>query len=73
VIAHVVADEERTAVFARYSFVGAFFGALGAVSVGTVEWLEAVIPPPAVTAALFATCDLTLLWQFSAIKPPEER
>jgi MFS family permease len=54
VIAHVVASEERTAAFARYSFVGAFFGALGALSVGTVEWLAAVIPPPAVTAALFA-------------------
>ena len=37
VLAHVVADEERTAVFARYSFVGAFFGALGAL-VGAVDW-----------------------------------
>ena len=43
VIAHVVADEERTAVFARYSFVGAFFGALGALSVGMVDWLAPVI------------------------------
>ena len=45
VIAHVVADEERTAAFARYSFVGAFFGALGAFSVGTVDWLAPVIAP----------------------------
>ncbi|ANY83917.1 ABC transporter permease (plasmid) [Microvirga ossetica] len=53
VIAHVVADEERTAVFARYSFVGAFFGALGALSVGTVDWFAPVIPPPAMTTVLF--------------------
>jgi MFS family permease len=53
VIAHLVADEERTAVFARYSFVGAFFGALGALSVGTVEWLAPVIPPSVMVTALF--------------------
>jgi MFS family permease len=53
VIAHVVADEERTAAFARYSFIGAFFGALGALSVGTVDWLASVIPPPVMTTALF--------------------
>jgi hypothetical protein len=48
-----VADEERTAVFARYSFVGAFFGALGALSVGMVDWLAPVIAPPATITALF--------------------
>jgi MFS family permease len=53
VLAHVVADEERTAVFARYSFVGAFFGALGALSVGTVEWLSPLIAPPTTTRILF--------------------
>jgi MFS family permease len=53
VVAHVVADEERTAVFARYSFVGAFFGALGALSVGTVDWLSPLIAPPTTTRILF--------------------
>ena len=53
VVAHVVADEERTAVFARYSFVGAFFGALGALSVGTVDWLAPFIASPKVTVLLF--------------------
>jgi MFS family permease len=53
VIAHVVADEERTAVFARYSFVGAFFGALGALSVGTVDWFAPVISPSTMVTALF--------------------
>ena len=53
VIAHVVADEERTAVFARYSFVGAFFGALGALSVGTVDWFAPVVSPSTMVTALF--------------------
>jgi MFS family permease len=53
VIAHIVSDEERTAVFARYSFVGAFFGALGALSIGLVDWLAPVVSPPVTTAVLF--------------------
>jgi MFS family permease len=53
VIAHVVADEERTTVFARYSFVGAFFGALGALSVGSVDWLAPVIAPSTMVTVLF--------------------
>jgi MFS family permease len=53
VIAHVVADEDRTAAFARYSFVGAFFGALGALSVGVVDWLAAYVAPPTTAALLF--------------------
>ena len=53
VIAHVVADRDRTAAFARYSFVGAFFGALGALFVGTVDWLTPYIAPATTTASLF--------------------
>ena len=45
VIAHVVADEDRTAVFARYSFVGALLGALGALSAGAVDWLAPSVAP----------------------------
>ncbi|WP_152712731.1 MFS transporter [Microvirga tunisiensis] len=52
-ISHVVANEDRTAAFARYSFVGAFFGALGALSVGMVDWLAPVIAPSATVTALF--------------------
>lgn len=54
VLSHVVADGDRTAVFARYSFVGAFFGALGSLSVGSIDWLAAVVPPSTVVTALFA-------------------
>jgi predicted MFS family arabinose efflux permease len=53
VIAHVVADEDRTAVFARYSFVGALFGALGALSAGAVDWLAPIVPPETVISVLF--------------------
>ena len=53
VLAHVVPDEDRTAVFARYSFVGAVFGALGALSVGTVDWLASVIAPATILTMLF--------------------
>jgi MFS family permease len=53
VVSHVVSDEDRTAAFARYSFVGAFFGALGALSVGMVDWLAPVIAPSVTVAALF--------------------
>jgi MFS family permease len=33
--------EERTAVFARYSFIGSVFGAFGALAAGAPEWLAA--------------------------------
>ncbi|WP_337917834.1 MFS transporter [Pseudaminobacter soli (ex Zhang et al. 2022)] len=53
VLSHVVADENRTAVFARYSAVGAVFGALGAVFVGVVDWLAPVLAPSTTTTLLF--------------------
>jgi MFS family permease len=43
VVSHVVADEDRTAAFARYSFV----------SVGSVDWLAPVIAPSATVTGLF--------------------
>lgn len=53
VLSHVVADEDRTAAFARYSFVGAFSSALGALSVGVVDWLTPFVTPATTTAVLF--------------------
>jgi hypothetical protein len=49
VLSHVVADADRTAAFARYSFVGA----LGALSVGSVDWLAPVVRPSTMVTALF--------------------
>jgi MFS family permease len=54
IIAHVVSDQERTAVFARYSFVGALFGALGALAVGSVDWFASYIAPSTVMTFLFS-------------------
>jgi MFS family permease len=39
VLAHVISDRERTAAFARYSLVGAFAGALGALFAAVPEWI----------------------------------
>ena len=64
VLSHVVVDEDRTAAFARYSFVGAFFGALGALSVGVVDWLAPVFSPGSTSAALFALYGLLGLLTF---------
>jgi MFS family permease len=64
VVSHVVADEDRTAAFARYSFVGAFFGALGALSVGVVDWLAPVVAPTTTTAILFGLYGLLGLLTF---------
>ncbi len=64
VLSHVVADEERTAAFARYSFVGAFFGALGALSVGMVDWLAPVFAPGTTSAVLFGVYGLLGLLTF---------
>jgi MFS family permease len=53
VLAHTTADEERTAMFARYSFVGAAFGALGALSAGAVDWFAPAVSPATIINLLF--------------------
>jgi MFS family permease len=64
VLSHVVADDDRTAAFARYSFAGAFFGALGALSVGMVDWLAPVVAPGTISAVLFGLYGLLGLLTF---------
>ncbi|WP_457090715.1 MFS transporter [Microvirga sp. P5_D2] len=64
VISHVVADQDRTAAFARYSFVSAFFGALGALSVGVIDWLAPVAAPETTSAVLFGLYGLLGLLTF---------
>jgi MFS family permease len=41
VLASSASTEGRTSVFARYSFVGSIFGAVGALAAAVPEWLEA--------------------------------
>jgi MFS family permease len=64
VLSHIVVDEDRTAAFARYSFVGAFFGALGALSVGVVDWLASTVSPGTTSALLFGLYGLLGLLTF---------
>src|SRR5262247_3427189 len=40
-LASSASTEARTGVFARYSFVGSIFGAVGALAAAVPEWLEA--------------------------------
>jgi len=40
VLANAAAAEARTAVFARYSFFGSLFGAVGALAAGAPQWLR---------------------------------
>jgi MFS family permease len=75
VVSHVVADEDRTAAFACYSFVGAFFGALGALSVGMVDWLAPVIAPSTTVRALFglyAAIGLLTFFLYRHLSPQAE-
>jgi predicted MFS family arabinose efflux permease len=38
-LAHMVGDRDRTSLFARYSFVGSFAGAAGALAAAAPDWL----------------------------------
>ncbi|MEO3472543.1 MFS transporter [Roseomonas sp. CAU 1739] len=53
VLTQSVPAEQRTAAFARYSFVGSVIGAVGALAAGAVDWLAPVATPRMVTDTLF--------------------
>jgi MFS family permease len=52
-VAHLIPDRERTAIFARYSLVGSVGTALGALAAGALGWVEQVVPAGTGTQALF--------------------
>jgi MFS family permease len=54
VLTQSVSDQERTSAFARYSFVGAVVGALGALASGAVDWLAPFIARRIIIDGLFA-------------------
>src|SRR4051794_16368494 len=54
VLAQSVAGPQRTAMFARYSFVGSIVGACGALAAGAVDWLAPWLSVRTVTGLLFA-------------------
>ena len=54
VLTQSVPDKERTSAFARYSFVGAVVGALGALASGAVDWLAPLMDRGTIIDGLFA-------------------
>jgi MFS family permease len=53
VIAQSAEDRARTDAFARYSFIGSIGAALGALAIGALDWLEALLPDVSLGSALF--------------------
>lgn len=53
VLAQATSPERRTAIFARYAFVGSVIGSFGALAAGAVDWLAPLISPTTVTHGLF--------------------
>jgi MFS family permease len=75
VLAQTAAREARTAVFARYSFLGSLAAALGALSTGTVDWLAPWFGRGTVVAALFllyAALGLANLLLYRGLSPAAE-
>jgi MFS family permease len=52
-IANLASDQTRTAVYARYSFIGSIGAALGSLAVGSLDWLDRVLPAGNGISALF--------------------
>jgi MFS family permease len=54
VLAQSAPGAERTAVFARYAFIGSVVGAVGTLAAGLVDWLGPALGRSVVVDALFA-------------------
>jgi MFS family permease len=54
VLAHTVPEAGRTALFARYAFVGSVVGAFGTLAAGAVDWLAPLLGRGTIVNALFA-------------------
>ncbi len=52
-LSETIADEDRTAMFARYSLAGSLAGAFGALAAGAVDVLAAQVTPIAAMQAMF--------------------
>jgi MFS family permease len=53
VLAHSAPEADRTAVFARYAFVGSVVGAVGTLAAGAVDWLAPMFGREAIIDAFF--------------------
>jgi MFS family permease len=52
-VAQLVPDQERTAVYARYSFVGSIGAAVGSLAVGGLDWLDTMLPAGVAASGVF--------------------
>ena len=52
-IARLASDQTRTAAYGRYSFVGNVGVALGSLAIGSLDWLERILPPGTAINVLF--------------------
>jgi MFS family permease len=52
-IARLAPDNKRTAIYARYSFIGSTGGAVGSLAVGGLDWVDAVLPAGMAASGVF--------------------
>ncbi len=70
-------DSQRTALFARYTLVGALIGAVGALCAGVPEWLGDRAGVPTETAlrwtfVLYAALGVVMLFRYRTLSPAVE-
>ncbi|CAB4881158.1 unannotated protein [freshwater metagenome] len=72
-----VPDTERTAMFARYAFIGSFCGALGSLAAGLPDWIVHHSSLDRATAlrgvfAVYAVAGIATFYVYSALSPAIE-
>jgi MFS family permease len=75
VLSQSVPGPQRTAMFARYSFVGSVVGACGALAAGAVDWLAPWLSTRAITDLLFilyGALGLATLMVYRGLSPAAE-
>jgi MFS family permease len=75
VLAQAAADGDRTAIFARYSFIGSVVAALGALAAGLVDWAAAFADRRTIVDLLFVLyglLGLAAFWLYKNLSPAAE-
>ena len=75
ILAQAAADGDRTAIFARYSFIGSVVAALGALAAGLVDWAGAFADRRTVVDLLFVLygfLGMGAFWLYRNLSPAAE-
>ena len=75
ILAQAASDGDRTAIFARYSFIGSVVAALGALAAGLVDWAGAFADRRTVVDLLFVLYGLLgmgAFWLYRDLSPAAE-